>query len=295
MIEKFQGIFPAVATAYDENDNVDSQIQADLSRWLIEQGCKGLFVCGGTGESVLLSTEERKTVIEATMDAVGGEATVIAHIGSQSPKEAYELAEHAAGLDVDAIAAIPGTYFLPDETELLKHYRRLGEIAQRPVFLYHIPTTTHLDMSIEQFRKLAEIPRVSGMKYTDTDLFKMQQVRADLGEDFAILAGSDQLMAPALLMGATGAVGTGYNYMFSIYTEAFEAAAAGDYQRAAEYQRAGNDIIRTQLGYSSIDLCKLALREMGFAVGPARAPLAEAPPEVRERFLDKLREHNILT
>ncbi|MFP3903002.1 MAG: dihydrodipicolinate synthase family protein, partial [Armatimonadota bacterium] len=211
------------------------------------------------------------------------------------PKEAYELAEHAAGLDVDAIAAIPGTYFLPNETDLLNHYRRLGEIAQRPVFLYHIPTTTHFDMSIEQFGKLAEIPHVSGMKYTDPDLFKMEQIRADAGEDFAILAGSDQLMVPALLMGATGAVGTGYNFMFSIYTRAFEAASAGDYRRAAEYQRAGNDIIRTEQGLSSIALCKVALQEMGFAVGPPRAPIGEAPPDATQRFLDKLREHNILT
>lgn len=296
MIEKFQGIFPAIVSAYDEDGDVAPDVQAEFSKWLIDRGCKGLFVCGGTGEGLLLDTEERKILLEATMDAVGDSATVIAHVGSESPWEAYELAQHAAEQGVDAIAAIPGSYFLPDETELLKHYTRLSEIAELPTFLYHIPNLTHLEMDLDLLLRLAEIPNVSGMKFTAFDLFTLQQVADELGDSFAILAGTDQQMVAALLMGATGAVGTGYNYMDQIFIPAYEAAAAGDYVRAREHQRIGNAIIRAnrESGGSSIDLCKAAVEALGFDVGPPRAPIPRADADARERFLDVLREYGII-
>lgn len=295
-IAKFQGIFPAVVTAYDENGDVAPQVQAEFSQWLVDRGCKGVFVCGGTGEGLLLKTEERKIIIEATMDAVGDSATVIAHIGSESPWEAYELAEHAAVQDVDAIAAIPGSYFLPEGDGLLEHYRRLSEIAGRPTFLYHIPRATHVEMDLDFFLRLAEIPNVAGMKFTDYDLFTLQQLADELGDTFAILAGTDQQMLPALLMGATGGVGTGYNYLDQIFVPAYEAAAAGDYVRAMKHQRTGNAIIRAhrRIGASAIDLCKAAVEAMGFKVGPPRAPIRRADAAGRARFLDVLREYEII-
>lgn len=294
-IEKFQGIFPAIVTAYDENGGVAPQVQAEFSKWLIDRGCKGVFLCGGTGEGLLLETDERRVLLEATMDAIGDTATVIAHVGSESPWEAYELAEDAAEQGADAIAAVPGSYYLPDEEGLVEHYTRLWKTSDLPTFLYHIPHVTQVEMDLDLLLRMAEIPGVSGMKFTAYDLFTLQQLADERGDSFAILAGTDHQMVPALLMGATGAVGTGYNYLHEIFIPAYEAAAAGDYLRAMEQQRTGNEIIRAGREIAgSIGRCKAAVEALGFEVGPPRAPISQPDAEATEQFLNVLEEHGII-
>ncbi len=289
MTERYQGVFPAIVTAYDSNGDVNPEVQKQVARWLIEQDCKGLFVCGGTGEGLLMSDEEREAVLEAVMEEVGQEATIIAHVGSASPLQAYRLAEHAAGLGVDAIAAIPGTYFRPEPDELVAHYTTLADIAQRPTLLYHIPRMTGVGLTLELIDRLAQIPHVAGLKYTDSDLYMLQQMRADQGEDFIILSGYDEMMVPARLMGSTGAVGTWYNVIPDVCVRAYDAATRGDWDEAVQNQKIANRLIRTAQGLGGSGLCKLGVEVLGFPVGPPRMPLAQVDAETRKRFTEFLK------
>ncbi len=294
MTEQYQGVFPAIVTAYDTNGDVNPEVQKQVARWLIEQGCKGLFVCGGTGEGLLMSEEERKVVLEAVMEEVGKQCTIIAHVGSASPRHTYRLAEHAAELGVDAIAAIPGTYFLPGPDELVAHYRTLADIAQRPTLLYHIPRMTGVGLTLELIDRLAQIPHVAGLKYTDPDLYILQEMRADQGEDFIILSGCDEMMVPARLMGSTGAVGTWYNVAPDVFVKAFHAAARGDWEEAVENQKTGNRLIRTAQSMGGFALCKLSMEALGFPVGPPRMPVAQVDAETRKRFTDFLKSEGFV-
>ncbi len=295
MTEQYQGVFPAVVTAYDSDGKVDPEAQKRVARWLIDRGCKGLFVCGGTGEGLLMSEAERQVVLEAVMEEVGQEATIIAHVGSVSPRETYRLAEHAVGLEVDAIAAIPGTYFLPGPEELLAHYTTLAEIAQRPTLLYHIPARTGVSLTLELIDRLAQIPHVAGLKYTDHDLYTLQEMRADQGEDFIILSGCDEMMVPARLMGSTGAVGTWYNVAPAVFVRAFEAAARGDWEEAVAEQKIGNRLIRTAHDLGGFALCKTGMEALGFPVGPPRRPVPQVDAENRKRFTEFLESGGFLS
>ena len=289
MIEAYKGIFPAIITAYDSDGHLDTSVQKQVARWLLDQGCKGFFVCGGTGEGLLLHEDERKVVLEAVMEEVGGEATIIAHVGSASPLEAHRLAEHAAALNVDAIAAIPGAYFTPEVDELIAHYTTLAEIAQRPTLLYHIPIRTGVVLDLATIDRLAQIPHVAGLKYTDHNLYLMEQMREQQGDDFIILSGSDEMMVPAQLMGATGAVGTWYNLIPGVFVNAFNARRNGDWETAVEYQKRGNAAIRWGIELGGLGLVKQAMHAIGFATGDARMPVKRVDDADVNKFVAWLR------
>ncbi len=294
MTERYRGVFPAVVTAFDAHGDINPDAQKQLSRWLIDRGCKGLFVCGGTGEGVLMSEDERRIVLEATIEAVGQDATIIAHIGAVSPLETYRLAEHAAEVGADAIAAIPGAYFTPNADGLVEHYRRLAEIAQRPTLLYHIPSRTGVSLDLQTVARLAAIPHVAGLKFTDHNLFLMQCMRQQQGKDFLIMSGSDEMMVPSRLMGSTGTIGSWYNIIPHVFIDAFESVDRGDWDRAAECQGHANDIICRNMGAQLVDLCKIGLYELGIDVGRPRMPLPRVDDEARRAFIEELRSGNYI-
>ncbi len=294
MTEQYEGIFPAIVTAYDRHGDVDPMVQKQVARWLIDRGCKGLFVCGGTGEGLLLTEDERKLVLEAVTEEVGNDATIIAHVGSVSPLQTYRLAEHAAALGADAIAAIPGTYFTPAPDELIEHYTTLAEIAQRPTLLYHIPIRTGVSLDLEIIRRLAEIPHVAGLKYTDHNLFMLEQMRKDQGDEFIILSGADEMMVPAKLMGSTGAVGTWYNVMPDVFVAAFNAAARGDWDEAMANQKRANWVMRYGLAVGGMGMVKAALEALGFAVGDARMPVKRLDDVTKRQCVEFMQSECVL-
>ena len=93
--EKFEGIIPAFYACYDANGNISTERVKSLARYLQSKGVKGLYVGGSSGECIYQSVEERKAVLEAVMEEVGGELTIIAHVACNNTKDSCELAAHA--------------------------------------------------------------------------------------------------------------------------------------------------------------------------------------------------------
>ena len=104
--DKYKGVIPAFYACYDEKGNISPERTQALTRFLIEKGVKGVYVCGSSGECIYQSVAERKATLEAVM-RVRGNMTVIAHVAYNNTADSVELAKHAESLGVDAIAAIP--------------------------------------------------------------------------------------------------------------------------------------------------------------------------------------------
>ena len=104
-LKRYQGIFPAFYACYDDTGRVSTSRTKSLAKYLLAKGVTGLYVGGSSGECIYQSVEERKTILEAVMDAVGGKLVVIAHVACNNTADSCELARHAESLGVDAIAA----------------------------------------------------------------------------------------------------------------------------------------------------------------------------------------------
>src|SRR3569832_1510997 len=113
----FSGVYPAMVTPFDENEQLDEKRLRAVVNFLIERKLEGLYITGSTGESFLMSPEERKRVVEITVDEVKGRIPIIAHIGAISTYHSIDLAKHAEKAGVDAISSVPPIYwkFSPDQ------------------------------------------------------------------------------------------------------------------------------------------------------------------------------------
>lgn len=286
-----KGIIPALYTAYDDEGNVSPEGTAKLVRSLIDAGVHGFFVCGTTGEGLLLDVQERKEVVAAVVGEVKGQVPVMIHVGAMCTRDSIALARHAASLGASAISSIPPIYYPYSWPETVQYFRDLAAATDLPFYIYYIPQLAGGRIAPEQFvEDLVSIPGVVGMKFSSLQLYDMYRIGLLAGPSFNLLSGPDELMVPAALLGAQGAVGSSYNFMPKPFLEAYTALQRGDLAAARDLQLRVNHAIELYHKYG-FGLGKALLRLQGLECGDPRPPLQPLPatrwPELRQD-LEKL-------
>jgi len=269
-------------------------ISEHQAKALVESGVNGAFICGTTGEGLSLTTAERGQIAEKWMSAAPRSLHIIVHVGHQSANESKELAAHAQRIGAAAFATIAPTFFRAANLDQLVDYcASVAEAAPNlPFYYYHMPAMTGADFSMHEFLKLASqrIPNLAGIKFTHENLMDYTRcLNFDEGR-FNILFGRDEILLAALAIGATGAVGSTYNYMASIYHRMLEAFNSGDIENARRYQFTAIQIIAVMSRRGGLAAGKAMMKMVGLDCGPVRAPLQNLSPEALESLIREL-EH----
>lgn len=275
--KRFTGLTTAVATPMKANGEINLAPIDAYADYLVSRGVQGVFVCGTTGESMLLDAEERKREAEAWMRHAD-RLHILVHVGSTSYKIAGELAEHAEQIGAEAISAMGPCFLQPKRAEELVAFNKViaARAPHTPYYYYHIPGTSGVDVNPLEFLKLAstEIPTLNGIKYTSFDLFRMQECIRFAEGVYDILHGHDELLLSGLAVGARGAIGTSYNVTSPLYNRLLDAFAQGDLNKAADLQAEAGDFIEVLLRYvNSVVSIKAMLNIVGIDCGPCRLPL----------------------
>ncbi|MDH7570897.1 MAG: dihydrodipicolinate synthase family protein, partial [Armatimonadota bacterium] len=175
---KLRGIFPALLTPFDAKGALNEESLAALIESLLGEGVHGFYVGGSTGEGLLMHLDERRRLVEVTLQACRGRARVIAHVGANATQDAVALAEHAAGAGVDAVSTLPPLFFRVDDDAVVEHYRRVAAVGC-PLLAYHIPALTGHRVTPDLMRRLADLPGFIGLKFTDSDFFNLRNLIDD--------------------------------------------------------------------------------------------------------------------
>lgn len=287
-----RGIIPAILTPMDADGAVVNH--ASLRRLVdlfAERGASGLFVCGGSGEGLLMQPAEREAVLETVADAAGGRLDLIAHIGALDTATAQRLAAHAASLGVAAVAAVPPVYFRVDAAALFDHYRLIAEAAGgTPVYLYNIPSATGVEVTAAVMEPLLAIPAVRGIKYSSYNLFDLRNIIELAPDRLTVLSGFDEVCVPALSLGAHGAIGSTYNVMPATFAALYQAYHAGDLALAQDLQFRANRVIKALISVPLIAGLKAILSAWGYDCGGPRRPQRPLSAGERERLLTAVAE-----
>jgi len=260
---------------------------------LLSQGVSGAFVCGTTGEGYALTTAERKLVAERWVRLAAGRLPVVVHVGHQSVAEACELATHACEIGADAVAACPPSFVKPGSVEeAVRCCEAVADAADGLAFyFYHIPSLSgvRVDVAglIEQGRR--RIEKFCGVKFTEPDLYAFQRALAAAEGEVDVLWGVDEMLLGALAVGATGAVGSTYNYMAGTYLAMMEAFDAGEMEVARARARESVRIVDLLSRWGGIRTGKALMELQGLDVGPVRLPIAPLEEGEREEILNAAR------
>ena len=134
-MSEISGVLPAMFTAFDDTGEVSPERLRRVIASEVEQGIQGLFICGSTGEGILMSPEEREQVAEITMAEVAGQVPVMVHVGAAATRDSVRLAQHAARIGADAVSSVPPFYYNPGWEGIFDHYRLIGEATNLPLFI----------------------------------------------------------------------------------------------------------------------------------------------------------------
>ncbi|MHC4640340.1 MAG: dihydrodipicolinate synthase family protein [Planctomycetota bacterium] len=283
MQNRYTGLFAAVFTPMCPDGSLNpTQIQPIVD-YLLGAQISGLYVCGSTGEGPSLSSEERRAVAAAYVEAAAGKLPVVVQVGHNSLAEASALASHAQSIGADAISALPPSYFKFSSLDTLIDC--LSEIASAaanlPFFYYHIPSKTGMNFDMAEFlrRGSKRLPNLAGIKYSDTAIQDYQACLRFAPQQFSILFGYDEMLLSALSVGAAGAVGSTYNFAGPLYNRIVKAFKKGDLAEAQRCQALSVDMIRILSRYRSQPAFKAAMKLIGFDCGPNRLPLESLKPD----------------
>lgn len=270
-------LIAAVLTPMRENGEINLASIDNYANFLIKRGVTGAFVCGTTGEGLLMDNDERKAEAEAWMK-FSDKLRIMVHVGSTSYKLSCDLAAHAEAIGAHGISAMGPCFLQPSRAEELVAFNKM--IAQSapntPYYYYHIPATSGVNVNMVDFLNLAktEIPTLKGLKYTSFNSMEEQEAIAFDNGRFEILHGHDECLLTGLMLGAKGGIGTSYNLTSYIYKEIIEAFEAGDIEKAKKLQGEAIKFIHVMCGTPSvISGIKAMLKIYGVDCGPCRLPL----------------------
>jgi len=262
------GIFPAVVTPFDEQENFAPAAFERLIERLYAAGIDGLYVTGQTGEGLLQPVEQRKRVAEVALRCTPKGKSVIVHVGAYRTADAVELARHATSIGVRAIASLPplGPYSFG---EVRAYYQALSAASGLPILVYYFPAICPAVQGTQQILDLLEVPNVVGLKFTDFDLYKLSLLKK---RECVIFNGHDEVLIAGLLMGADGGVGSFYNLIPELFVEAFGLVRQNRWDAARQVQTRINELVEIGLRFPLVPAIKTILKWQGLDCGEALPP-----------------------
>ncbi|NEV78493.1 4-hydroxy-tetrahydrodipicolinate synthase [Rhodopseudomonas sp. BR0C11] len=232
---KFRGSFTALVTPF-KNGALDEQAFRSLVNWQIEQGTHGLVPVGTTGESPTLSHEEHHKVVEWCIAEAKGRVPVIAGAGSNSTREAVELARHAEKAGADAVLVVTPYYNKPTQEGMYQHFKAVNDAIGIPIIIYNIPPRSVVDMSVDTMSRLYELDNIVGVKDATGNLGRVSQQRHAMGPDFIQLSGEDMTALAYMAAGGHGCISVVSNVAPKLCSDLMGAVFAGDYPGALKIQ-----------------------------------------------------------
>ena len=282
-LEKYCGVIPAFYACYDEEGHVSTERTKVFARHLIDKGVKGLYVNGSSGECIYLRPCERRQILEAVMEEVGGKCTIIAHVACNNTEDSKALAAHAEGLKVDAIASIPPIYFHLPEDAIAAYWNDISSAAPHTDFvIYNIPQLAGVALTPGLFLKMRQNPRVVAVKNSSMPSYDIETF-ARLGQgSCAVFNGPDEQFVAGRVIGACGGIGGTYAVMPELFLKMDQLLREGDVASAQAIQHEVNGIIEDMCackGNLYAVMKKILKINEGLDLGGVRPPLPNLAEE----------------
>lgn len=289
----FQGSYPALITPFTAN-GIDEDGLRRLVNWLIEQGSHGIVAVGTTGESATLSFEEHKRVVEIVVAETQGRIPIMAGAGSNNPEEAIVFAQHAEKIGADALLCVAGYYNRPSQEGLYQHFKKVHDATTLPITIYNIPPRTVVDISPDTMARLAELPRVVGVKDASGDLSRVLQEKQRIAKAFSFLSGDDIAAVAYNANGGQGCISVTANVAPALCAQLQQACLQNDFASALAIQQRLLPLHEALFIEPNPAGAKYAASLLGLCSDYCRLPMVPLSEETKKAIRQALEQLNLL-
>lgn len=291
----FKGAGVAIATPFYENGNgINYDELARLIDFNLNNGTDAIIIAGTSGESATMTDEEHEEIIKFTVDYVNKRVPVIAGTGSNDTRYAINLSQHADKAGADALLVVTPYYNKCTQKGLIKHFTSIADNVNVPIILYDVPSRTGVGITPETYAVLAEHPRIAAVKEASGNISKVAETMSLCGDKLTFYSGNDDQIVPLLSLGAKGVISVLSNVMPQETHDMCQLFFDGKVEEAAKKQIEYFPLIKALFCEVNPIPVKVALRLMGFDMGPLRMPLCEMEDAHLEQLKTAMRKFNLI-
>ena len=287
------GSIVAIVTPMHEDGSLDYPRLRSLIDWHIEQGTDGIVIVGTTGESPTVNVEEHCELIRASVEHAAGRVPVIAGTGANSTEEAVELSRFAKKAGAVAGLSVVPYYNRPTQEGLYRHFRRIAEAVDLPLYLYNVPGRTIADLSNDTAVRLAEVPNIVGIKDATGNIERACDLIARAPADFGLYSGDDMTAMLFILLGGHGTISVTANVAPALMHQMCAAALEGNAVSAREINARLFGLHRDLFCEANPIPVKWAVAKMGLMEHGIRLPLTPLAEASHGRVLAAMRKAGI--
>ena len=289
-----KGSLVAIVSPMHEDGALDFDAYRRLIDWHVAEGTKAIVAVGTTGESPTVTPEEHGELIRVAVDAARGRVPVIAGTGGNSTSEAIELTRHAKQVGANATLQVVPYYNKPTQEGLYRHFRKIAETVDLPMYLYNVPGRTVADLATDTTLRLSQVPGIVGIKDATSDMARGAELLKRVPQGFAVYSGNDDTALALMLLGGHGVISVTANVAPKLMSEMCAAALSGDLAKA---RRINNQLLSLHFKLfvepNPVPV-KWALSNAGRIKGGIRLPLVPLSKQNQQAVQNALQEAGCL-
>lgn len=285
-----RGSFVAMITPFREDGSVNVERIRELVEWHIEEETDAIVALGTTGETPVLSEEERDIVARTTIEAAAGRIPVLVGSGSNNTAESIEQSVRYQEMGADGLLVITPYYNKTNKAGMIHHFSAIADAVSIPIILYNVPGRTGCALSYEALEVLCRHPNIVGIKEASGDISFVSRVSRLISEDFAIYSGNDDMIIPVLSLGGAGVISVLANILPRETHRMVNAFHTGDVSSARELQLHYLDFINALFIETNPIPIKEAMNTASMNVGGYRLPLYPMEDGTRAHLVETMRD-----
>lgn len=280
-----RGTGVAIVTPFTKDGEIDFKGLASLIKHLIKGKVEYLVVLGTTGESVVLTKEEKKQVVDFVIKSTNRKIPLVLGIGGNNTAEVIDTIKHSSFENISAILSVSPYYNKPSQEGIYQHYKLIATHSPVPVILYNVPGRTASNITADTVLRLAkDNSNIIGIKEASGNIEQTMRIIKNKPKDFLVISGDDNLTLPLIAAGADGVISVVANAFPKVFSEMVRLSLKGNFKKAQQLHYKTFEITEQLFADGNPGGVKCALEHLGICSSFVRLPLVKPNEQVQKRI-----------
>lgn len=289
--DQLRGTGVALITPFNKEGFIDFDSLHKLINFVIDGGIEYIVILGTTGETSVLSREEKTEIIEFTYKVIEGRVPIVAGVGGNNTQSVIKELETLPLQNTGAILSASPNYSKPSQEGIYQHFKLLAKASLKPIILYNVPARTGSNMTAETTLRLAQVDNIIGIKEASGNMIQCMQILQNRPADFLVTSGDDHLALPLIACGMDGAISVAANCVPKDFSNMVRAATNGDLVTARAVQYKLLECFDLLFAENSPAGVKAFLAELGIIDNVLRLPLVPLSAALHEQVKEFLKKY----